>query len=464
LEGSNGVVGLTGMSYRGLNQLLVGGLLRPGTPVKAMAPASAGATTYDEPFFAGSIPSAFFYAYGGIEVVSEVPPPDQAVEQGGAELPHLAQVGADRGRTTAARNDRWQDVAAGGHLAHRDQWWTQREPIGSAEAIAQAGVPVLLTSGPEDLFGKGSLRMYAALQNAARGRSPWGPMDRTGDPDPRFQIVWSNSYTDGAFAYFLGYELQWYDHWLKGVENGVGKGNATLHLQESRGDNRWVHVPKSAYPFTDSYRSYYLAHGGALSTHAPKEQGSDVLPWASGPTLTYTSEPLTDGGTIAGPVSATIIAASTAPDVELVATLNDVAPDGTVSTALPGLEVDGAVLGTQRAVDPDRSWYGRDGEVIVPYHPYATSSAQAVPIGELVTYHIELHPRMWVVEPGHRIQLVIASQDRLLAPTQPQLARLAGGVYQVGRGGQTASALHVPLVARDTFGPAGDPAVSGLGT
>jgi predicted acyl esterase len=463
LEGSNGVVGLTSMSYRGLNQLLVGGVLEPGTPVKAMAPASAGSTSYDDPFFAGGIPGAFWHAYGGIETYSEIPPFDQVAAAGGADLVHTVKVAQGRVPTVLYHGETWENTASGGDIAHRDQWWLEREPIYAAQAIVKAGVPALLTSGWGDFFARGSLAMYAALQNVSHGHSPWAAMDPHQAPDPRYQLVWSDVYTDGNYSYWLGYDLQWYDHWLKGVENGVGGGEPTLHLQEHGGSNPWVSAPNSVYPFTTSYTPYYLG-AGQLSSTAAAAAGSDALSWGPNQTLTYTSAPLPTGATIAGPVSASIFASSTTSDVELVATLNDVAPDGSTSTTVPGLEVDGALIGSQRSIDPSRTWTDSRGQPTAPYHAYSTVTEQPVPTGALVRYDIQLHPRLWALQPGHRLQLVLTSQNPLLYPTAPQLAGLAGGSYSLQRGGASASFLNLPLLPLSAFSSAGDPTKTGLGS
>src|SRR4051794_15154942 len=197
LDGSNGVVGLAGMSYRGMTQLMVGGLLRPGTPVKAMAPASSGAYAFNRPFFMGGLPGIFTPVYQGVEGISEVPPPDQVTATGGADPVHLAHVGLDRSNDLLYHAEVLENVSSGGYMAHDDQWWQARDPIYDARAIVEAGVPALITSGPGDFFASDSLQMYAALQNAAHGRPVAAPMSPRQTPDRRFQIVWSDSYTDG---------------------------------------------------------------------------------------------------------------------------------------------------------------------------------------------------------------------------------------------------------------------------
>ena len=463
LDGSNGIVGLAGMSYRGMNQLMVGGLLRPGTPVKAMTPASSGAFAYNRPFFMGGFPGVFWPAYQGIESWSEVPPVDQVTASGGADAVHLATVAANRTADADYHAQALENVYSGGFMAYDDQWWQQRDPIYDVRAIVRADVPVLITSGPGDFFASDSLRTYAALQSVAHGRSPWAPMNPSWTPDRRFQIVYSDSYTDGDYQYYLPYELQWFDHWLKGIDNGVASTGQTMRIQQTGGSNAWVVVPHSSYPMTRRYTPYYLASGGGLQPTTPAA-GIDSLLWAPNQSVTYTTQPFAQGATLAGPVEATIYATSTAPDVELVATLNDVAPGGSASTVVPLAEVDGTLDGAMRAENPARSWTDSAGRVIVPDHPFTSTSVTAVPTGKVVRYDIEMLPRMWSVQPGHSLQLVISSQNGVLTPNALQLAGLAGGQYTIEDGGTTASYLDLPLEALDAFPTgAGDPTKVGIG-
>ncbi|MCU1621503.1 MAG: peptidase [Frankiales bacterium] len=458
LSGSNGVVGLTGMSYRGLNQLLVGGLLRPGTPVKAMAPASAGASVFDDPFVQGGIASQFWYAYPGILGVSAAPPADQDAAPGGAD-PRLATVAADRARSAHNLSDMVTQTLSGGPIAYRDGWWQQREPIHATQAIVDAGIPVLLTTGTTDFFPRGAFRMYTALQSVAHGGSPYDAMNPGWKPDRRFQLVYGKDYTDGDFSFWLSYELQWYDHWLKGKANGVASSDRTLHLQDQLG--RWSAPPRGTYPMTQQDARLYLDDGSRLSASRPTSATRlPELPWQPETTsLTFTGPPYAQGATVDGPVTVSLSMRSTTPQVELIAQLNDVAPDGTVTTAVPGFEVDGDLAGTLRAVDPGKSWYGAAGTLISPHHPYSRASERTVPIGTPQRYDLELHPRVWSLAPGHRLQLVLSSQSNRLVPTLPQLRALAGGTYSFVAG---QSWLTVPVLPPHAFPVTADPTTTGL--
>ena len=209
-------------------------------------------------------------------------------------------------------------------------------------------------------------------------------------------------------------------------------------------------------------------NNGGLSTTAPTSTtGADAIKWAapaSAPTpsnasniLDYTSEPFSTEAMLAGPITARIYASSTTRNIMLVATLIDVAPDGTTTSVYRIWEPDGVLLGTARAVDPSRSWYDNTGGPIFAYQPFTIGTQEPVTPGQTVAMDISLTPRMWAVLPGHRLRLQITTQaPTLLAPTQPQIHSLTGATFSIARNSQDPSYLNLPVVPLNAFTP--DPA------
>ncbi|HEV2898604.1 MAG TPA: CocE/NonD family hydrolase C-terminal non-catalytic domain-containing protein [Pseudaminobacter sp.] len=72
----------------------------------------------------------------------------------------------------------------------------------------------------------------------------------------------------------------------------------------------------------------------------------------------FSTPPFAEGATIAGPISATIFASSSNTNLELIAALYDMAPDGFEQPISMG-----AVLGSQSRLDTERSWMDEDGTV-----------------------------------------------------------------------------------------------------
>jgi predicted acyl esterase len=90
---------------------------------------------------------------------------------------------------------------------------------------------------------------------------------------------------------------------------------------------------------------------------------------------------------VAGPIDATIYAASNRPDVELVATLEGVSPGGASKRLTSG-----ALLGSFRKLAPGLTWRAPDGRPIAPYHPYTQASVKPVPTGKVTRFDIESSP------------------------------------------------------------------------
>ena len=104
----------------------------------------------------------------------------------------------------------------------------------------------------------------------------------------------------------------------------------------------------------------------------------------------------------------------------------------------------GALLGSLRALDRRRSWF-EDGRLILPWHPYTSASARAIPPGRPVKLDIEVYPTLARIAPGDRLRLTLTSGDTALQPSPVQISRLAGGRYSILRSG---SSITLPMASR----------------
>jgi hypothetical protein len=210
--------------------------------------------------------------------------------------------------------------------------------------------------------------------------------------------------------------LQWFDHWLKGADNGVDDWPACRYFVMGAGqwedsltwppaadrlDVLYLDSPGAASP---------VSAGGALMSEPPATDQPDQYVydprdpvrtlWEPGlftaaadrrqlehrrDLMIYRTEPLAQDLEIAGHPEVVIHAASSAPDTDFFARLVDDDPDGIA------LEV---CYGFVRA----RHRHGLDREeLLVP--------------GEIVEFHIRLGPTAVRFAAGHRIRLEITSSD-----------------------------------------------------
>lgn len=212
-------------------------------------------------------------------------------------------------------------------------------------------------------------------------------------------------------------QLRWFDHYLKGVDNGVDREPPVDIF--ITGDNTWrkeKEFPLARTVWTDFYlHSGGKANGGAgdgtLSTTPPKSEPADTFTYDPGkPTpylidareleltlnedyanvhatrrdlLTFTTEPLAKPMEITGPMSATLFAATDARDTDWNVMLLDVYPDG-------------RVMRIQDGVARARFREGFDKpKLLAP--------------GEVHAYQIDLWYAGIVIPAGHRLRVSVAS-------------------------------------------------------
>lgn len=300
--------------------------------------------------------------------------------------------------------------------------------------------------------------MFAeAKTETARERSrvvvgPWSHSGRGG------RKVGDIDFGPAAAVDLTAEELRWFDHWLKGKDNGIADETPVRIFV--MGDGEWRDEP--TWPLERAERkTLYLSSGGKANTPAgdgrivetrpPSGQHDeyDYDPADPVPTLysaaaftvpadqspladrqdilVYQSEPLAERLEVTGNPVVELFAATSAPDTDFFARLIDVAPDGgTVDVS----------LGVVRA----RYRHGLDREEL------------ATP-GEVVRYEITLNPTSIAFQPGHRIRLDITSSDfpnfdrnHNTAGNPNTDAELAVARQQIFHGEDRATALHLPVI------------------
>jgi putative CocE/NonD family hydrolase len=252
---------------------------------------------------------------------------------------------------------------------------------------------------------------------------------------PRLVIgPWPHSFNHGrkvgAFDYgadalidWDGYVCRWFDHFLKGIDNGVLDDPPVYVFVMGR--NRWYTAKDWPLPQT-RWTKYYLHSGGkanaldgdgSLSTKPPGDEPADTYtydpakptlspfkgghleegavdarPAARGPdVLVYTTRPLTDDVEITGPVEAKLFAATSARDTDWMVRLIDVQPDGYAA-----LLCDGVLRARCRDSDHDGA--------------FTAVKLSAIEPGQVYEYTI----RFWratgnLFRQGHRIRVEISS-------------------------------------------------------
>lgn len=487
LPASNGKVGLVGLSYLGINQFHTAAAVGPGSPLKAIFPIVAGSDLYREASFDGGVPNVEFgpgwlAMTGGLNLfnplVEHRADPAQIPATEAAHIPALATFHAAM----------LADILAGGQQAYDEEWWAVRNPLSVLDKVVANGVPAFMVGGWNDMFQTGGPRNFAGLQNAWAGRPVGAAMAPDQPVTGRYQLVMGPWYHVTVPPRLLNQlELRWFDTWLKGEVTGVADTATPLHLYQG-GSGRFVDTAR--YPLAEATPSArWLGQGGALTATPPAggtggadpivftgmgspcNRATDVwgmggpsgLTSSFGPldhcfaddrsiqmgpgALTYTTEAFPEATALAGPIGVSVFATSTRPDTLFVATVEDV-DGGGASHPLTS----GALLGSFRALDPERTWTAPDGNPFMPWHPYTRASVQPVVPGEVTRYDIEVPPVFTTIPAGHRLRITLTTSDfPHIAPTPGQLVNLVGGAYQVQRTPEAASFVTLPLAPVNAF-------------
>ena len=343
---------------------------------------------------------------------------------------------------------------------------------------------VFLVGGWHDAFQRGAPLNYAALQNAFAGRPDESPMQPGQPVSEGLRLMMGPWYhvSDFGGLHLHALQLRWFDYWLND-EAGAAISGSPFTFQ-AIGSPRWFHARE--YPLAEATPTrFYLSQSGHLTAECAPETstatikyvgrgplaGRSVEQWTLGLTsfirtqrggqtrydqdnrrlqrgaLTYTTEAFATPTLIAGPITLTMHATASTTEALWVAHLDDVAPDG-ASRPL----TEGALLGSHRALDPDRTWYLPDGTVLRPHHVSTRSAVKPVIPGEVTRYDIEIFPTAALLESGHRLRLTVTTYDfPHLVPTKPARRALTGGSYQLHQGGFTPSHLLIPVADPDSF-------------
>lgn len=237
-----------------------------------------------------------------------------------------------------------------------DRYWEQED---CSRHFAEMDVPCFTLGSWFDFMCQGSVESFIGRQHRggprSRGRQQLliGPWLHGGDKGPRIAEM---VFPDNARFDLQAHMTRWFDHYLKGVDNGVEKDPAVRYYamgamgEPGAPGSEWRTAPDWPVPATPT--SYYLHSGGALSRKQPK--GSEPptrfvadplhpvqIPGRAFPgardaravesqreVRTFTSDVLTSPVEWTGKVRAELYVSSSALDTDFIVRVSDVYPDG----------------------------------------------------------------------------------------------------------------------------------------
>lgn len=215
---------------------------------------------------------------------------------------------------------------------------------------------------------------------------------------PKKMVIGPPMYLDRP-VYQLQYEsLRWFDYWLKGINTGImDKPPIRLFLM---GTNQWKEANEWPLPESE-WTPFYLHEDRLLSEHEhwPNESHDSFedSPWHRG-CLEYYSPLLVEDTEVIGPIVLNLYASTTDNDVFWIISLREIDPQGNERILTRGW-----LKGTHREVDQKRSkpWF--------PFHPH-TKSEPLTP-GKIYEFNIPIVPTGNLFKAGSKIGLRISCVD-----------------------------------------------------
>ena len=303
-----------------------------------------------------------------------------------------------------------------------DDFWREFSIIRAHDSV---NVPVHHFGGWYDCFLRGTIENYTGMRDHAatpEARTaqrltvgPWIHNPAPGDLRESGAVDFGEQAKIGWHAT----RRRWFDHWLKGAENGVESEKPVKLF--AMGINKWREFDE--WPPTGiDYTPFFLSDGnsgsaeslndGLLSRTEPDHPGEVFDAYDSDPenpirsfggghlgddngpqdqrdyetgVLTYTTEILDQPLDVTGPVRAVLHASSSAVDTDWIVRITDVFPDGTSMLVCDGIL---------------RARFNDSFEKPIPLVP-----------GLAVEFEVDLWATSHVFQTGHRLRVAVASSS-----------------------------------------------------
>jgi predicted acyl esterase len=382
---SSGKVGLSGISYYGMNQWQVAGLQSPH--LAAMCVWEGASDWYRDATHHGGILSTFWANWYDMQVKTV----QYGLGERGPRNPNTGQlVCGDETLSdeelTRNRADFGAEIRA--HTLDDDY---HRERSG---AWGRIQVP-LLSAGN---WGGQGLHLRGNVEGFVRAATEQKWLEMHGIEH------WTHFYTD----YGVAIQKRFFGHFLKGEDTGWDHQPRVL-LQVRHVDGTFTERGEAEWPLarTRWTRLHLDLESWRLTPEAPSGRAT-VTYEPLGEGVTFTTEPLEEETEITGPLALKLFVSSNTEDADIFAILRVFAPDGSEVTFQGAIDPhtpvgQGWLRASHRKLDPELS---------TAYRPYHTHD-ERLPLtpDEVVELDVEILPTCLVIPAGYTIALTIQGRD-----------------------------------------------------
>lgn len=279
------------------------------------------------------------------------------------------------------------------------QWWIKSSPSNYLEQINASGIAMYMAVNWDE--GNTKPGPFLAINNFI--------VPRKLIIGPGVHCDWFTSIEMTGFDILIE-ELRFFDYWLKGIDNGIMGEDPVYYFTYNAPEGReWQSA--ASWPLPEEDRVDFYLGEGSLSKTEPAEPGTDVttISYDFRPNTTtkgalvYETETLSEDVQVTGHSTINLWVSSTATDGDFVATIQDVAPDGTLTS----YNVQGQLRASMRKLaEPPYNTLG------LPYHSCNEADVAPLVPGEPTELIFSILPISMVFKAGHKIQLAISFAGR----------------------------------------------------
>jgi uncharacterized protein len=406
---SNGKIGMWGCSATGGSQMQAITVAPPS--LKAVFPMSCEFDVY--PF---GVPGGMSASSGDTKA-----PPGAA--SGGLRDATATAVDEDTSGAMLreAVADHANNIENPGYVPFRDSiasnipemWWLKSSPHTYSDTINESGIAVYAAANWDEAATK-----YGAFFTVNNLKTPTKMV-----VGPGAHCAWFDVESSTGFDILIE-ERRFFDYWLKDIDNGVmDEDKIYYYTYNEAAGKEWRSSP--TWPLANEKRVPWYFGARTLTTAAPTEpsakddsqvdynvtQGLTSTTAPPNPRgVPYASEPLEKDLRITGHPVVELWVASTAPDGDFIATLQDVAPNGSITS----YNMHGRLRASLRKEEP--APYNNLG---LPWHPFRQADVTPLVPGEPTLLRFDLLPISYVFKAGHRIQVTLSFADTITPRVNP---------------------------------------------
>ena len=382
---SNGKVGLNGISYYAMNQWIVAAMQPPH--LAAMCSWEGAADWYRDSTHHGGIHTPWWEPWYENQVTNvQYGLGENGRKHGITGLPVGGDVTLSAAELAANRVDFGKEIREHELI---DDYFEPRIPD-----FSKIEVP-LLSSGN---WGGHGLHLRGNTEGYVRAASKHKWLEVHGLEH------WTHFYTD----YGREIQLRFFDHFMKGADNGWDKEPPVI-LNIRNHDDTYVLRKENEWPIARTeWTKLYLDTANQSLRREPVAAESSIDYNALGDGVTFTLPPLEQELEITGPCASKLWVSSSRDDADLFLVLRVFDPDGKEVWFQGALDPHspvghGWLRASHRKLDPDISTEYR------PYHPHR--ELEPLTPGEAYELDIEIWPTSIVIPAGFTIALTVQGKD-----------------------------------------------------